>query len=121
MTMEVEKKMEIEEHEVPDPLKIVIFRLLQEAMNNAGKHSKADRLTISLRKVNGDLELSVEDNGQGFGVSDGTTSSEEKRGLGTYSMRERARDSGGILFIESRKGKGTSIRATWPIYSERLK
>jgi PAS domain S-box-containing protein len=115
LTMEVEKKIEIEEHEVPDPLRIVIFRVLQEAMNNAGKHSKADRLTVSLRKVDGDLKLSVEDNGRGFDVSQGTVSSEERRGLGMYSMRERVRVSGGILFVESGNGKGTSIRASWPI------
>jgi len=111
----VEKEISIEEHEIPDSLRIAIFRVMQEAMNNAAKHSKARRLILSLRKVNGAIELSVEDDGQGFDVPGATSSPDQQTGLGIYSMRERIKLSGGIFSIESLKGKGTSVRATWPI------
>ena len=106
----VEKKTEIEETQVPDPLKAVIYRILQEAMNNIGKHSKATLVSISLTKTkDGRIELALEDNGIGFDVES------IKKGLGLGSMRERAELSGGSFDIESVGGKGTITRASWPI------
>jgi signal transduction histidine kinase len=95
---------------VPDPLKAVIYRILQEAMNNVAKHSKANLVSTSLRrKKDGRIELVIEDNGTGFNMES------VKKGLGLGSMRERAELSGGSFDIESVKGKGTVIRASWPI------
>ena len=52
---------------MPDPLKAVIYRILQEAMNNITKYSKANLVSISLmRKRDGRIELVIEDNGIGF-------------------------------------------------------
>lgn len=109
-SIRVEKQTQIEETQVPDPLKAVIYRILQEAMNNVAKHSKANLVSISLmRKMDGRIELVIEDNGIGFDLET------IKKGLGLGSMRERAELSGGSLDIESVRGKGTSIRASWPI------
>lgn len=106
----VEKQTEIEETQMPDPLKPVIYRILQEAMNNIAKHSKANRVSISLMRKRGDrIELVIEDNGIGFDTES------VKKGLGLGSMRERAELSGGLFDNESVKGKGTVIRASWPI------
>ena len=106
----VEKQTEIEETQVPEPLKAVIYRILQEAMNNIAKHSKANLVSISLmRKKDDRIELVIEDNGIGFDMES------IKKGLGLGSMRERAELSGGSFDNESVKGRGTVIRASWAI------
>lgn len=109
-SIRVEKQTEIEETQLPDPLKAVIYRILQEAMNNIAKHSKANLVSIFLmRKKDDRIELVIEDNGIGFDRES------VKRGLGLGSMRERAELSVGSFDIESVKGRGTVIRASWPI------
>ncbi len=111
----VEQEMTISESELPDSLKIVIYRIIQEAMNNSAKHSNADLIRIALRKVRNRMELFVIDNGQGFGVQQRLFANNSKRGLGLTSMRERTELSGGSFAIESAEGKGTMIRASWPL------
>jgi signal transduction histidine kinase len=109
-SIRIEKQTEIEEAQVPDLLKAVIYRILQEAMNNTAKHSKANLVSISLmRKKDDRIELVIEDNGIGFDRES------IKKGLGLGSMRERAELSIGSFDIESVKGRGTVIRASWPI------
>jgi signal transduction histidine kinase len=105
----VEKEIRIEEKDVPDPLKTAIFRVIQEAMNNISKHSKATLIQLSLGKKEDKIELVIEDNGMGFDLETST------RGLGLTSMRERTELSGGAFVIESTTGKGTTIRASWPL------
>jgi PAS domain S-box-containing protein len=111
----VDREVSIEESEVPDSLKIVAFRVTQEAMNNIAKHSKADTVRLSLRKIDDRLELMLEDNGRGFDLEKVLGSERTKRGLGLSSMRERTELSGGSFRIESTEGKGTAIRAWWPL------
>ncbi len=109
----IEKRINIEEREIPDPLKIVIFRLMQEGLNNIVKHSKADRARISLGKADSDIELLLEDNGQGFALEDSSSGPEFLKGLGLSSMKERTGFSGGSFSIESTPGSGTFVRAVW--------
>jgi PAS domain S-box-containing protein len=108
-SISIEKQLDMQEDEVPVPLKVVIYRVLQETLNNIAKHSQADRVYISLWKQDGKIELTIEDNGIGF---DPETS---RKGLGLVSMKERVEFSGGMLAIESDLGSGTTIRATWTI------
>ncbi|HVP78256.1 MAG TPA: MASE3 domain-containing protein [Thermodesulfobacteriota bacterium] len=110
----IRREFNIEESEVPASLRTVIYRLLQEALNNISKHSKADRIDLMLRRKDGAIELGVQDNGQGFDLSEAYSRKGTAKGLGLDSMRERAELSGGSLSIESSKGTGTVIRATWP-------
>jgi len=99
---------------VPDLLKIVMFRVLQEALNNIAKHSKADLVRLYLRKTDGTIELAIEDNGLGFDLKDALAVESSKRGFGLTSMRERTEFSGGSFSIQSIRGEGTTIRAIWP-------
>jgi len=110
----IEQQINIQEDNVPDPLKTIIYRVLQEALNNVVKHSKADRVRLSLRKGDGTVELAIEDNGQGFDVEDVLSVESSKRGIGVSSMKERTELSGGSFAIESVKGTGTTIRSSWP-------
>jgi signal transduction histidine kinase len=114
----IEQKIEIAEGDIPDPLKIVIFRVTQEAMNNIAKHSKADFVRFSLRKLDDKLELGLQDNGRGFSLDEIPFRRAAVKGLGLTSMKERANLSGGSLHIESAQGKGTNIRAFWPLYAK---
>ena len=109
----IEQQIDIQEDEVPDPLKTIIYRVLQEAFNNIAKHSKADLVRLSLRKTDGMIALAAEDNGLGFNLEDVLSVESSKRGLGLASMKERTELSGGSFSIVSTRGKGTIIRATW--------
>ena len=108
-SIRIKKQTEIDETQVLDPLKAVVYRILQEAMNNIAKHSKANLVSTSLRKKDDRIELVIEDNGIGFDTES------IKNGFGLGSMRERAEFSVGSFDIESVKGKGTVMRASWPI------
>lgn len=111
----IENRIEISEEDVPAALKIVIFRILQEALNNVAKHSKADLVHLSLTKSEGQIELRVQDNGQGFHLLGAAARDSFRKGLGLTSMRERAELSGGSFLIESEGGKGTVIIVFWPL------
>jgi signal transduction histidine kinase len=107
--------MLIEEAEIPSALKIVIYRITQEAMNNIVKHSKANLVLLSLRKMNRKMEVTIQDDGQGFNLEKVISQGSPKEGLGLSSMKERTELAGGSFTIESAQGKGTIIRASWPL------
>jgi signal transduction histidine kinase len=111
----VQKQITIEETEIPDRLKIVIFRIAQEGMNNIAKHSGANQISLVLKKNNGDLSLSIEDNGRGFELGHRSDNSKEFQGIGIVNMKERARLSGGEFSISSVKKKGTSLCVSWSL------
>jgi signal transduction histidine kinase len=102
----------ISENEIPDKLKIVIYRVIQEASNNAAKHSQANQIRLSLFKEDGRMDLIIQDNGHGLDLG---RASAERKGLGLLHMRERVVFSGGTFCLESALGSGTVIKATWPI------
>jgi signal transduction histidine kinase len=111
----IEKEIDVQEENVPDSLKMIIYRIMQEALNNISKHGRADLVHLAFRKTGGGLELSIQDNGQGFDLAEVLSGEGSRHGLGLSSMRERAEHSGGSLLIETAKGKGTLIRAVWAI------
>ena len=94
----------------PD-IELVAFRVLQEALTNAIRHSQAARVNVALHHVEGELELSITDNGRGFDVE---AVGWAVGGFGLLSMQERATLAGGRLDIESAPGSGTTIRLRVP-------
>ena len=113
-TVEINREVSAEEGDVPNPLKIVLYRVLQEALNNVAKHSGADMVTISLAKKDNTIQLAIEDNGCGFDVEEARSVEGSERGFGLSSMKERTELSGGTFVISSAKGKGTCVLASWP-------
>jgi PAS domain S-box-containing protein len=115
-SINIEQQIEVQEGEVGEHLKIAIFRILQEALNNAAKHSEADTVRVSLRQAGEVLELAIEDNGRGFDAAL-LHQGKSGAGMGLDSMKERTELLGGSFAIGSNMGKGTVIRASWPLSS----
>jgi PAS domain S-box-containing protein len=111
--IDIEKKIELDEDDVPDLLKVVLFRVMQEAFHNIARHSGADKVILCLGKNLNKLQLSIRDNGTGFQQSRKEVGDYYRKGLGLMSMRERTELSGGTFSIESFPRGGTHILATW--------
>ena len=109
----IKREIDIQEGDIPSPLKTVIYRILQEALNNVAKHSRADRVQLTLEKSDLGIELKIQDNGMGFDLAKTISLKPSQRGFGLASMRERAELSGAAFDIVSTVGKGTAIRAAW--------
>ncbi|MCB0830174.1 MAG: sensor histidine kinase, partial [Solirubrobacterales bacterium] len=92
----------------PD-IQLVIYRVSQEAIGNAVRHSGATQIAATLTRNGDNFVLTVTDDGNGFSFDQSTS------GLGLGGMRERALLVGGELDIESRSGHGTTIRLTVPV------
>jgi signal transduction histidine kinase len=105
----VQKQISVYEEDIARELKIVIYRVLQESLNNFARHGNGNRVDLSLINSDGTLALMIRDNGQGFDLQ------KTEKGLGLNSMRERIELSGGEFQIESIIGQGTTIRASWSI------
>jgi two-component system, NarL family, sensor histidine kinase UhpB len=91
-----------------DDVQLVVYRVAQEALTNAARHSGAARIAVALRRRGAAVELEVADDGRGFAFE------ESEQGLGIGGMRERALLVGGRLTIESRPGHGTTVRLSVP-------
>jgi signal transduction histidine kinase len=109
----IKKEINIHENDIPSPLKTVIYRILQEALNNVTKHSQADLVQLTLQKTDNGVELAIHDNGTGFDLSEAISLIPSRRGFGLASMRERAHLSGASFHIKSAEGEGTTIRVVW--------
>jgi two-component system sensor histidine kinase UhpB len=107
--IEAEFKAEGDFSDLGDDAQLVVYRVAQEALSNAGRHSGAGHIGVKLRRSeDGGVALEVSDDGRGFAFE------ESERGLGIGGMRERALLIGGELTIESRPGAGTTVRLTVP-------
>jgi signal transduction histidine kinase len=115
----VETKVDIQENDISNPVKTVIYRVLQEALHNISKHSKTTLVNLSLQKKEGKIEFTVQDHGQGFDSDPVLSLMSYEKGLGLSGMKERTHLSGGSFSIESTKGIGTTIRASWPLPENR--
>jgi PAS domain S-box-containing protein len=110
----IETQITLDETHVPQPLKVTIYRVAQEALRNVAQHSRAGKALLSLQEIDGQIELIIEDDGQGFDVQEVLCQDYCKSGLGLASMKERVKFSGGAFAVESDSKQGTRIHAQWP-------
>jgi signal transduction histidine kinase len=96
---------------VPPEVSLCLFRILQEALQNAAKHSGVRHFDVELRCASDAINLSVRDSGSGFDRDDAL----KTRGLGLISMMERMKLVGGRISIDSQPQRGTAIRASVPL------
>jgi signal transduction histidine kinase len=112
--IQIKTHIDIQENEVPDFLRYVIYKMLQAALDDVVRYSKTDLVDLFLVKGNTTIDLTVQDNGQGFDME-----KEALMGSGLSlsldSLRRRAEIAGGSCAIDSAIGKGTTIRASLPM------
>jgi two-component system sensor histidine kinase UhpB len=94
--------------DLDDDVQLVVYRVAQEALTNAARHSEAQQIMVNLRRDGRAVDLDVADDGRGFAFA------QSERGLGIGGMRERALLIGAELTIESRPGHGTKVRLSVP-------
>jgi PAS domain S-box-containing protein len=99
-----------EELTVSDAVKNGLFRIFQESLTNAGRHANATEIIVSLEQQDGQLILTVEDNGQGFEME----KIGSKQTLGILGMKERCQMMGGTFKIKSAPGEGTAVVVAVP-------
>ena len=97
--------------DLPEEHKICVYRVVQEALNNCSKHAGAKRAKVTLRRVPGRLQVTIEDDGKGFDAT-------RVRGLGLIGMHERVFQLEGELHVTSDPGHGTRVSADLPLAGE---
>ena len=100
---------------LPSDIGLCLFRVLQEAMHNAVKHSGVKRVEVKIAEYSNEVQLAIHDSGKGFDVE----AARQGNGLGLTSMQERVRLlNGTIAFASQPSGGGTSIRVSLPLKVE---
>ena len=99
---------------LPFEVGLSLFRVIQEALHNAQKHSGVKRIELQLREDSGEIHLVVSDLGRGFDLE----TAMQGRGLGLTSMGERVRLMNGTISIESKPMCGTTIHVRVPLESK---
>ena len=116
-SIQIKPAVQIQEEDVPEDLKITLYRIAHEGLKNLAVHSGAGSALVGLKKVENRIELVIQDDGRGFDLEEYQKNRGEKQGMGVLGMKERAKMSGGALTLLTSKGKGTTIRAVWPCKS----
>ena len=111
--LEVEVHSENVSERLPDEFRICIYRLVQEALNNAARHASARVARVNVIQSTEKIVVEVTDDGKGFDPA-------RERGLGLVGMEERVKRLGGALSIRSKMGQGTTIRAELPLSTPEL-
>lgn len=110
MEVEVEGVSRLEAPEA----ELALYRIVQEAITNAIRHSRADRIQVRVEESNGAVVATVRDDGVGFDVERLLEDGGGKHRLGLFGMRERAEYVGGHVEVTSERGRGTTVRAKVP-------
>lgn len=115
--IQVDYTNKISEHDIPEDLKIIIYRIIQEGLTNAEKHSEADTIRLSLETTDNNraISLSIVDNGRGFEVDEILSNKDPLSGYGLTAMLERCEIIGGSFHVSSSLEHGTTITAILPI------
>lgn len=113
----IKTEFEDDGHKKPldDDLRVLLFRNVRELLINVVKHAQASKVKVSIRKVKGNIRVSVEDDGVGFDPVEVVSMTTKRAAFGLFSIRERLEQLGGLIEIDSRIGQGTKIAMTAPL------
>ncbi|MBI2239123.1 MAG: histidine kinase, partial [Actinobacteria bacterium] len=100
--------------EVPGDLETLAYRIVQEALSNAGKHARAKKISVTVEAVAGQLRIEVADDGVGFEAAKSREFLRDGR-VGLASMRERVELANGTFMVHTTPGRGTTVLATLPL------
>lgn len=93
---------------LPPDVQVILYRVIQEALNNTVIQASATQVTIYFTSRSGHVELTIQDNGRGFDPADTALGH-----LGLSIMNDRIQSIGGAIEILSQKGNGTLIKVSW--------
>jgi signal transduction histidine kinase len=113
--LRVERSITAEEADIPRSLKLVVFRLVEEALSNVARHARASCVEVALSRVGDELLVSVKDDGAGFEEAQAGPAAWRLKAIGLVTLQKHVEASCGRLLLESAPGRGTRIGATWPI------
>ena len=105
---------------LPEDIRMALYRIYQESINNISKHASASQVNVALDVGEVQVTLRVEDNGVGFSIPSNWTDFARLGYLGLIGMRERANTVGGVIEINSNPGLGTFIQVSVPVQSNGL-
>ncbi len=118
----LEERLELEiddaAYHLPPDTGVHLFRIFQEAVNNAHRHAGATRIEVRLHTVGGECVLEIQDDGTGFDVPASLHHLALEGHFGLIGMWERAQAVGGTFLISSKKGAGTRIRVSVPLVGQ---
>jgi len=100
---------------IPEAIRVALYRIYQEALNNIVKHAQATQVDIHLEKDDWHVSLAIRDDGNGFDLQTDWLALARQGHLGLVGMRERAEAIQGSLQVESQPGQGTTIEVTVPL------
>ena len=109
-----------EERDLDDAVKITIFRIIQESLNNIIKHAQATHVNIHVHFEDKRVRISVFDNGIGFNREQVQQRRASRPSLGLAGMEERAALLGGTVTVQSRPGYGTEVEALIPYHHQEI-
>ncbi len=115
-TLKVKVEVMGEERALSGPVRLALFRVAQEAVNNVIKHANATTTLIMMYYESNEITLRIEDNGCGFNVDNQNGNGEERPSWGLLGMNERASLLGGRFTVESMPGAGTNVLVTIPYH-----
>ncbi len=105
----------LKELEIPESNLILIFRIIQELVNNTVKHAQANQLQIKLDVIDNMLEILISDNGKGFNVDALPKAKIGKGGFGLFTIKERVQNLNGKILIHSEESEGTKVKIYVPL------
>jgi two-component system, NarL family, sensor histidine kinase UhpB len=99
----------------PEPHRVTIYRVVQEALANIDRHARASSATVSIRLRDREVDFVVADDGRGFDPDEARGREPAEKGVGLTTMGQRVRMMGGVFQLSSRPGQGTRIRFSLPL------
>jgi signal transduction histidine kinase len=108
---DVRSEFGLDESDIPEEIKTVIYRIVQESLNNAMKYSNANLVKVNLFRTHNSINLTVRDDGVGFDPA----VIKDKLGVGLMSMRERAESVNGTLQVNTMVNQGVEVCASFPL------
>jgi signal transduction histidine kinase len=107
----IDVELELDQRRLPEAVEEALYRITSEALANVGKHACASRVTVTVRRAVGNVELRVRDDGVGFDPRQPITGDH----MGQRTMQERAAGLGGSCVVQSAPGQGTEVVVNAPL------
>ena len=113
--IQVNFSAEYDEIELSDSELIIIYRSIQEIINNAIKYARASQINIDLKRKTKGMEIDIADNGNGFDIKELNIVKQSNTGFGLFAVKERIQNFKGTFTINSKKGVGTEVKIYIPL------